>query len=647
MRYNTCTRRRNRMQRLVRPFRKPVVSELLVGVAVFCVLWFVLSAYPTLAAEPTAFEQFGTASTLPTNNIAIIIARVIRAVLGVVGIIFVILIIYAGFLYLLARGEPEPVKKAKKIFQQSIIGLLIMFSAYSIASFILSRLLAAAFSGTTAAVADSYSESLSGSLGGGILEDHYPERNAVDIPRNTRIFVTFKEAINPASMIDGYAADATSTDLNTDSVLIYPTTPIDPAYPAVYGPTAALDSDDVAVYMNEAKTIFVFDPVGYLGSSAEDINYTVSLTPNIEKSDGSDAFSGIFAGGYAWTFEVSTEIDLTPPYVTSVVPQPASLEPRNVTVEINFSEAMDPVAATGSYIIGDPPLFTNIRVRDEALATVEGTFEISNAYRTISFTTTDACGEDPCGDTIYCLPSNQDVSVVASAATLKPDEVPQALPVGYTFDGVVDAASNSLDGDHDGDACGSSLDTVVCEDDDENDNYEWTFETSDEVEDTVPQIIAGGLDPGIEEGGISTSADVEVIFNTYLKSTTLRTSNVSLWPDPYYEFWFAVRKQNDDVNRRTKVLIEHPALVSTDVGGWNYYPVLTHGIKSAYQICMYPAIGPGANCTQASRPAGKPYCCNGIAQATACQTPAQALEPLPRPASVPDYVLPDNTETEL
>jgi hypothetical protein len=355
MRYNENTRRRTFMPRLVKQFGKSLVSELLIGVAVFCVLWFAVSALP--AQAQTAFEQFGTASTLPTSNIAIIIARVIRAVLGVVGIIFVILIIYAGFLYLLARGEPEPVKKAKKIFQQSIIGLIIMFSAYSIASFILSRLLAAAFTGSTAAVADAYSEPLSGSLGAGILEDHYPPRNATDIPRNTRIFITFKEAINPESIIKGYVDDPASTDLNTDSIVIYPTAD---------GPSSALASDEVAVYHDEAFEIFVFDPVEYLGSSEEDTNYTVSLTPNIEKTDGSSAFSGAYASGYAWTFEVSTEIDLTPPYVVSVVPQPDSLEPRNVTVEINFSEAMDPVAVTGSYIIGEEPLFTNIRVANEA-----------------------------------------------------------------------------------------------------------------------------------------------------------------------------------------------------------------------------------------------------------------------------------------
>ncbi|MCR4314383.1 MAG: Ig-like domain-containing protein [Candidatus Uhrbacteria bacterium] len=630
------------MQRpLAHPFR-PFARTLIVLIVAFCVLGFFAVVLPVEAQE-TAFEQFGDASTLPQQSIAIIIARVIRVALTVVGIIFVCLMIYTGFLYLLARGEPEPIKKAKKIFQQSIIGLIIIFSAYSIVTFILNRLLDAAFGNTSASVVDAYSEPLSGSLGGGILDDHYPERDATEIPRNTRIFVTFKEAIDPASMISGYDENPDSTNLNSDAVLIYPTDE---------GAGSALASDEVVVTYDEDFEIFVFDPIEYLGSSQEDTNYTVTLTTDIERASGISAFTGAYASGYSWTFEVSTEIDLTPPYVTSIIPAAYAYEPRNVTVEINFSEAMDPVASTGSYITDEDSFFTNIQVLYSVLTNVEGTFEISNAYRTISFTTTDACGEDPCGDTIYCLPTNQLITAIAKAATLKEDEIPQAEPTGYTFDGVVDAAANSL-GDISGESCGSGQDDITCDDGSPTSDYEWSFTTNDEIEDTVPQIITGGLDPEIEEAEISTSADVEVTFNTYLKSSTVNTISVSLWPDPYYEFWFAIRKSNDDVEKRTTVLIEHPSLVSTAEGGWDYWPVLNEGIKSAYQICMYPAIGPeGPNtgttnaCTE-GRDLDKPYCCNGIASENACQTQEQeTIEESPVPEGIEDYELPGNIETE-
>ncbi|HAU66682.1 TPA: hypothetical protein DCW61_05030 [Candidatus Uhrbacteria bacterium] len=623
------------MQRLSIKMSASFLRTVLLAVVVFFVFFFSFSAHPTFAQQ-TAFEQFGEASTLPTDDIAIIVARVIRAVFGVVGIIFTCLVIYAGFLYFLARGEPEPVKKSKKILQQSIVGLIIMFSAYGITTFILDRLLEAVFTGDIAATAEAYSEPLSGALGGGVIDDHYPERNAQDIPRNTRIFVSFKEAIDPASLIEGYESNPDATDLNIDSVLIYPTAD---------GSGKALSSDQVVTTFDEEQKVFVFDPVGYLGSADKDMNYTVTLTTEIQKADGSDAFTGAYSSGYEWTFEVSTEIDLTPPYITSVIPKQDAKEPRNVTIEINFSEAMDPVASTGSYLVSEKPLFTNIQVFDESGKNVEGTFEISNGYRTVSFTTIDACGEDPCGDTIYCLPTNQLIRSLAKAATLNETEVPQAKSSGVTFDGLVDSAANSLDGDHDGDACGSELDTISCKDGGANDHYQWTFTTTDEVNDTVPEVVS--LRPGIEEDEISQTNDVEITFNTFLKSSTVKTDSASLWPDPYYQFWFAVRKENNDTV--TVVHLEHPTLVSTDEGGWDYWPVLTHDIKSAYQICMYPAIGPDAclDPDTGHRSSNAPYCCNGVPSISECQTDTQnevggTLYPVPD-----DYVLPNNTETEL
>jgi len=165
------------------------------------------------------------------------------------------------------------------------------------------------------------------------------------------------------------------------------------------------------------------------------------------------------------------------------------------------------------------------------------------------------------------------------------------------------------------------------------------------INDTDPQVIS--VKPGIEEDEISQTNDVEVTFNTFLKSSTVKTNSVSLWPDPYYEFWFAVRKDNTDTE--TVVHLEHPTLVSTDEGGWDYWPVLTHEIKSTYQICMYPAIGPNSclDPDTGRRSANAPYCCNGVPSASQSQTDTQdevdgTLYPVPN-----DYVLPDNTETEL
>lgn len=61
---------------------------------------------------------------------------IISLVLSFVGIIFFILIIYAGMMWMLAQGNTEKVSKAKDLIINAVIGLVIVFSAYAITSFI-------------------------------------------------------------------------------------------------------------------------------------------------------------------------------------------------------------------------------------------------------------------------------------------------------------------------------------------------------------------------------------------------------------------------------------------------------------------------------------------------------------------------------
>ena len=73
----------------------------------------------------------------------IVVANVIRIILGFLGVIALGLIIYAGWLWMTAAGEEQKIEQAKKILTNAVIGLVIILSAFAIASFILSRLLEA------------------------------------------------------------------------------------------------------------------------------------------------------------------------------------------------------------------------------------------------------------------------------------------------------------------------------------------------------------------------------------------------------------------------------------------------------------------------------------------------------------------------
>ncbi len=85
-----------------------------------------------------AYGQSGT----PTDeyDIRLMAARIIRIVLELLGIIFLALIIYAGFKWMTASGAEEKVTAAKKLLTNSVIGLIIIFAAFAIATFVFYQL---------------------------------------------------------------------------------------------------------------------------------------------------------------------------------------------------------------------------------------------------------------------------------------------------------------------------------------------------------------------------------------------------------------------------------------------------------------------------------------------------------------------------
>lgn len=63
-------------------------------------------------------------------------AKIILVMLTIVGPLFLILIIYSGVVWMTSGGEVDKITKAKKTIIYAIIGLIIIFSAYSIAYFV-------------------------------------------------------------------------------------------------------------------------------------------------------------------------------------------------------------------------------------------------------------------------------------------------------------------------------------------------------------------------------------------------------------------------------------------------------------------------------------------------------------------------------
>ncbi len=90
-----------------------------------------------------AFAQYGLDETAGAANLkgesepTVIVGRIIGAGLSLIGIVFFILTLYAGIIWMVARGNEDQAKKAINTIIAAAIGMIITMSAYAITSFIL------------------------------------------------------------------------------------------------------------------------------------------------------------------------------------------------------------------------------------------------------------------------------------------------------------------------------------------------------------------------------------------------------------------------------------------------------------------------------------------------------------------------------
>lgn len=82
-----------------------------------------------------------------TQDIRVTIANIIRVAMGLLGIVAVLIILMGGFKYMTAMGEEDKVKTAKKLITSGIIGLVIVLTAYAIATFVINSIISATSQG--------------------------------------------------------------------------------------------------------------------------------------------------------------------------------------------------------------------------------------------------------------------------------------------------------------------------------------------------------------------------------------------------------------------------------------------------------------------------------------------------------------------
>lgn len=109
-------------------------------------LIFALTAVPALATLDVGLD-YGTYTGLGTKDLREGVMNVVNVLMGFLGIVAIIIILYGGFVWLTSAGNEEKVGQAKKIITAGIIGLVIIFISYAIATFVINSLIEATGAG--------------------------------------------------------------------------------------------------------------------------------------------------------------------------------------------------------------------------------------------------------------------------------------------------------------------------------------------------------------------------------------------------------------------------------------------------------------------------------------------------------------------
>ena len=112
---------------------------------IFSLVAILFILLPQISLAQGIKDAFGSKSPLAdvqtrtgygNDDIGTISGRVINTALTLVGIVFLLLMVYAGYLWMTAQGEDAQVKKATDIVKGTVIGLVLVLSAYAITVFV-------------------------------------------------------------------------------------------------------------------------------------------------------------------------------------------------------------------------------------------------------------------------------------------------------------------------------------------------------------------------------------------------------------------------------------------------------------------------------------------------------------------------------
>lgn len=569
------------------------INSLFIKSKLYLKSFFVAFLVSSFWVEPVFAQQgndFGVGAVgqyiqLGGGNLIAIIGSIINIFLGFLGIITLVMMVYGGYLIMTSGGEEDKVRRGRDTLINAVIGLAIILASFAIVNFFIN-----AFSDATRTGADKTSRTgspnfqsyaASGALGDAI-ESHYPRRNQTDVPRNTKISVTFSKDISTKSILKnsndtcwGDNGPTTTCNIKNGKVV----SPDVPYYGdclkesggskntfeegkdcdqirtnAIKLAATSTKQIDAISSKNQIKLVgmaqysegkkaakdFVFRPIATLGNNNTKEIHSVHLTNKIKEfKPNKKNEQALGSDGYKWQFEVATDFDYEPPKVINVHPDLSnkgntSTIYKNEIISITFNEPIDPTRVQGTVNTGTSQ-FTNIIFNNTSTI---GSWEVTNGYRTVEFKPSGTCGVNSCGDPLYCFdidcPKNKksckrDYTVLArTAKLLNPNSNPNNWEGQAQSSGIMDMAGNVLDGsgnDLNGDgnkdgkpSIGNKL-TEIDPQEKAADNFYWNFEIRNKIDRRMPYIKQ--IEPKVDADNLPSDKKIKLHFNMSMWKNSL------------------------------------------------------------------------------------------------------------------------------
>ncbi len=657
------------MQEKLTIFLKVATTTIVLLVAIFSFPRFVGAQS---VADPNSNLQQGVQVIseplgLPTTDIRLIIAKIIRIALGLLGIIALVLILYSGFLWMTAGGNEEQIDSAKKVLTNTVIGLAIILSAYAIVSFVISKLIGATTDGAGNNTQNLEGPPLvqnfqgSGALGQ-IIKDHYPSRDQIDVPRNTKIAITFRRPLKMDSFVNDTTGDGIFGNckasiqnwyndcdrlksVSDNFINIKRSDNGEKIFGAIILGSVGVENGVSGVYTIVVKPITEQNSQngGYLGSATERVGYIVHLGSGILIDDPANnnpsAFRATVLGTnfYEWKFTNSTALDISPPVVQSVFPQASSTEAKNTVIQINFNEPVDPIGISGKFNVEEDHYYLdgqNIFLKSGKSTIPQGNFVLTNGYRTLEFAPSKECGRNACGNKIFCLPvcdevgarcSQDNYEILLRAARTINARSFESVP----FSGIADLAGNALDGNSNNVPNAAPSGVAVFYGQRQPDNYFWNFFINDQIDASAPFIQT--ITPGIDAQNIGRYQELSMVFSKRMRADSMY--NIALQEQPTHPVPIWVVPSSVFNNSTTYTKLGHGPFL--DSVRQYYFPVINSTVEDLHFNCFYPGKGPRItafpntvispncqdsdpqNCCEVITEQNKSFCCNGAVGANA------------------------------